>query len=712
MVYLISIWLLVVIATFQLGLATHLPRRGYVTHCEIQIHNAEKLTAAFEKRTKFIHVKLNFGEKINLQDNTSDVVDAYHWVWVVGSKGKFLLSLPFDFPSLSLGTLSLRLDTVRLNASLPPDSDCFKTSSDSDKLAFIAKALLATANELILRESEVCLEKHDRESTMYTYYNVLQGQMLYECWNHQDDYPTTKSRSVRPWMKTILLLAFIVSLYFPLLLKFFMRSHPESKIYQGRSVEYLSFLTDIPTGPKYWLFFKGNSNNYIYIARCLIYLFLFILLQFLPYIIAFVTDKEDFYLRWEAVVQNGNSAVVHCIVWYVLSNSIFTLFVVGMIITLNWKSDWFERIFIEDSYDRTRISLDLFDLPDALKIPNDPYSGLKRFFYVLQARAEMLVRVELWESGYYGIKIFYKFFKIKLGKGWSVFIIVTCFLPYCVVFLLIVSLNCIPFLYCFMRMFQVWLTSTQISKSLQLMLLWILFIFVEVILLGKCITIMLYLIEIIGYTFTGMIINAGALSKFYVFIIGIVAYILSVLNSYTAEYSNLLFTIIEIAKKVLDKNLTEVETNKNEDRVNRNFIRMDSQVICTNQSYPLFNRSMMLNPPPAVMLNSRNFVSVQQEVFEYIAQKYKPFSVEITLRILRVVLYLITLVLGFSLLCVVNSFEHLTVVQNLFASAGIVCTFPILCLMLQSKQSCLNQEAIMRHMILRDIESFMKDDAN
>ncbi|XP_071946405.1 uncharacterized protein [Antedon mediterranea] len=699
-------WLLVSMVTFHLGSTIHVP----IPSCHIKIYEPERLTQAVENRKTFMRVKLNFAEKINLQ-NDSDVVDAYHWVWVVGSKGKFLLSLPFDFPSLSLGTLSLRMETVRLNASFPQDSDCFRMADDAVKLTLIAKALLETSDEPILSTSEVCLEKHDLVNTMFTYYNILQGSMLYECWNHNSDNSLTKSRSSRssrPWMKTITLLAFIVSFYFPLLLKYVLRSHPESKIYQGKQIKYLSLLTDIPTGPKYWLLFKGNSNNYVYITRCLFYLFLFIFLQFLPYTIAFTTDKEDFYLRWEAVLENGKTTV-HCIVWYVISNTIFTIFVVGMLYTLHHKSDWFERIFIEDSHDRTRISLDLFDLPEALKIPNDSYSGMKRFLYVLQARAEMLVRIELWKSGYHGIQLFYRFFTIKLGKHWSILIIVTCFVPYCAGFLLIVALNCIPFLYCFMRMFHVWLTSTQISKSLQLMLLWVLFIFVEVILLGKCITILLYIIEIIGYTFTGIVIYAGALSRIYVYAIGIFAYILTMINSYTQQYSDLLWNVLNTAEKITKEN-KGIEKNQNIDHPNRNLVHSNSHVICTSQSFPLFNRSMTLNPPPAVILNSHNFLSIRQDIFEYITQRYKPFSVEIMSRVIKVFVYLMTLYLGFSTLIMVNQFQKLSIVQSLFASAATVCIFPFFYSILESKQANRTQEAVMHHMIRRDIESFMKED--
>ncbi|XP_072028547.1 uncharacterized protein [Amphiura filiformis] len=284
-------------------------------------------------KLNFLDVDFNSTEFAYLQ-NTLDVIDPLTWVLSVGGNGKLLLQSPFDFKYVSLGTLSASgVGSVDIDIITPEcfTGDI----SDEEKLCSIVDLLYSLTidainnfqsktNDLILQVSsfKVCLEKqsakrryifrnkNDRtvnllERMSESAHGILQSTPEYSCWVAND---TTEMITPTPiiiprdrtnwWFRWLLnIVATFIVLFSPyLFFKYFDWQNPpkDNKI----RIDTRPY----PFGFFHFVFYSTflKCDDLCSLSCWLRYIFFFLLMaflcciQFLPYL---YVDPNNYSLR-------------------------------------------------------------------------------------------------------------------------------------------------------------------------------------------------------------------------------------------------------------------------------------------------------------------------------------------------------------------------------------------------------------------------------
>ena len=161
-------------------------------------------------KLNFLDLEFNSTEFAYLQ-NTLDVVDPLTWVLSIGGNGRLLLQSPFDFRYVSLGTLSAS-GVSKMDIDIMTPGNYTDSNSDECKMYCIVELLYnlvfdaveyfqSTTNSMLLPLSSfnVCLEKQSAEKR-YVFRNkdertvniferlsesghsILQSTVEYNCW--------------------------------------------------------------------------------------------------------------------------------------------------------------------------------------------------------------------------------------------------------------------------------------------------------------------------------------------------------------------------------------------------------------------------------------------------------------------------------------------------------------------------------------------------
>lgn len=184
----------------------------------------------FDKKVDLIYLKWNlryddeyFGtSKVNSylqQENV--IIDPFVWVLSRSKSGLELLSYPFDYRMLSLGTLESGVSKVAPFQVIIPkgEAECFRRAPDSDRLHMLAELFLSTTFDVIKETSKqssetpsICVEKHSRRSPsvadMYLGTHIaLQVSSSYLCWTTDAKSNQLAEFEVQlstPWLRSII----------------------------------------------------------------------------------------------------------------------------------------------------------------------------------------------------------------------------------------------------------------------------------------------------------------------------------------------------------------------------------------------------------------------------------------------------------------------------------------------------------------------------
>ena len=202
------------------------------TRCKLHtsVHNNLNIHKLFNKSVDLIYLKLSLRyddeylgtSKVNsyLQQE-NDIIDPFFWALSCSESGLELLSYPFDYRMLSLGTLESGVSKVApLQVTIPKDeAECFRQTSDSERLHMLADLFLSTTFDIIEDTSSqsstnqsICVEKHSRRlpsvADMYLGTHIaLQVSSSYLCWTTDAKSNQLAEFEVQlstPWLRSIM----------------------------------------------------------------------------------------------------------------------------------------------------------------------------------------------------------------------------------------------------------------------------------------------------------------------------------------------------------------------------------------------------------------------------------------------------------------------------------------------------------------------------
>ncbi len=201
-----------------------------VTRCKIQTSSnfVSNVKEIFDKDSDLVYLKWKFHvEDPELQDEigrlylqrNADIIDPFTWVLARSKNGHRLLTFPFDFGMLSLGTLELGISKPSaFQIVIPEDQiDCFRNTSEAERLSILAEFFLSATAEIVrVSDNEyptsICLERFSKRSIsaaqVYIGTHVmLQMSSYYSCWYKNQSTSNLNQFNIEPqtgWLNSIL----------------------------------------------------------------------------------------------------------------------------------------------------------------------------------------------------------------------------------------------------------------------------------------------------------------------------------------------------------------------------------------------------------------------------------------------------------------------------------------------------------------------------
>ena len=282
---------------------------------ELANQNATEHLVSLVNNTKtiFIFIKLNFinaefeNARFQYLKNTTNVINAGYWVWTRGSVGQFLLEAPFDFKTISFGTLSIGVErSAALDIKILPENEtgCFiNQTTDSERIQAIARLLLeltSTNTEELpkhMQMQQICLERQKMNlrpsfsdlAVKTSMHLILQASSYYDCWQSKDIEEPNRVKK-HTWTLIIEWTGFILAIHLPLIFLYFaLWKNPPTDIplqsieQENIKIKRLILDTDlIPVGPLYWTVYKGNQYSILCVCRWLALILIVCLIPFIP----------------------------------------------------------------------------------------------------------------------------------------------------------------------------------------------------------------------------------------------------------------------------------------------------------------------------------------------------------------------------------------------------------------------------------------------
>ncbi|XP_072044695.1 uncharacterized protein [Amphiura filiformis] len=199
-----------------------------LTHCKFRVSPIfnSNIKEIFDKSSDLVYLKWEFHTENKASDDylssyleNTDVIDPFTWVLARSNKGLRLLTFPFDYSMLSLGTLEpgvAKLNPFKIIIT-EDQVDCFRNASESDRLLMLANFFLSATSGIEEHASKdehhasICLERHSRRSKasaeVYLGTHItLQMSSSYSCWSKMTTNQTLTEFKVdpnTPWLKSI-----------------------------------------------------------------------------------------------------------------------------------------------------------------------------------------------------------------------------------------------------------------------------------------------------------------------------------------------------------------------------------------------------------------------------------------------------------------------------------------------------------------------------
>ncbi|XP_071946403.1 uncharacterized protein [Antedon mediterranea] len=724
------------------------------TTCLLEMDGTDVLQELLEGDAVFINIKLlsfvDASDSVGMDfyENTT-VIDVNHWVVAVGKIGELLSTFPFDFEYLSLGTLTPGVEHISLNVTSIPE--CFFDVDNEDKLNIIAKSLLQLESDENVKQ-DVCIERQlTRDNFSVSgvygvpacYYTLLQGSTYFECWqiSGEDSSVELSNFVTHFWLDTFFWISVVFTFYFNLFfVSFFCRVKPMV----DNEKQYLSIRTDLPMGFKYLMFYKGNQYTFVFVSRWLVLLVLVAFLQYIPYIIAHVSDSDNFTRRWAAIFNNEVIQESTFWGWNIYVNLVYFIF--GVILMITWLNcqNWFETKYIE-SIMRDHFFLEEFNLAPDLKIPKDNYSGLYRFLFVVKERTKMAVSISHWK---HGLKGFWKSLSFINNKVLQYTVAAILVVPFLCIYTIGTAVNSIPLFYCMLRFFQIWVIDDNMKLSNRVLMISASFglLFVEIALLGKFVSIFAYVSGIVCYFCIGLLVNSGTAGVFVAVSVIVIGYVISTLTDYYKGYVVLLQQVISVLDELITDNMVQVSSDKLPsfpqctDQINNTCIPLSTVVDfqaggnagtstgpstghstgpstdpnTQPTSTPTPSNGTPAPAPssdstslPVIRQDTEGLTAIEKTLFDLIVQKYRPTGIQILTVIMQLLILSLVIWVGFSTLKLIEDFTDLNQQVELFAGVVIAGIVPLFQEILRNKAEEESRQKIREKCIRRDIEEYL-----
>ncbi|XP_071944921.1 uncharacterized protein [Antedon mediterranea] len=524
------------------------------TTCLLEMDDTDVLQELLKGDAVFINVKLlsfvDASDSVgtSFYENTT-VIDVNHWVVAVGEIGELLLTFPFDFEFLSLGTLSPSVEHISLNVTSIPEC-FFELESDKDA------------------KQEVCIERQldnfnvwDLSLASAAYYSILQISTYFQCWQISDDGSVKLSKFMKHSLYKIFnWLSSIFALYFIwFLVSFLCHVKPMNE----NRKEYLSLQTDLPMGPKYFLIHSGNQYNCIFILRWLILWALVGLLQYIPDIIANLLDSNSFNRRRAAL-----KVIPECMPQYLCcQKGIFInvpqiILCFLLLISCLARQVWVETHLINlSNLHKIRRSMDVRLILKIMKLPKNNYSGLHKLSFEMKEHMKLIVSISHWKNGLNWFRDCFTKINNKV-----IHITMLCILggPFLIGYGIFTIFMSLPIVHIFLRFML--LHPVGMVNSCKVVTIYIVILMYGISMLSvlfanvKLITPHIFII--IWYFYIGLLVNPGTAGAVAAIILIVLGYVISIITDYYKEYVVLLQQVISAFDELIKNNMVQVSSEK------------------------------------------------------------------------------------------------------------------------------------------------------
>ena len=691
------------------------------TDCVLELppDTIEQLPNVFIEGAVFIRFNLKMKGMKTIYENSSDVVAPFTWVWALEGKGDLLLSYPFDFQQLSLGTLSLGVVDVDVAVTLPDDG-CFQQAADADKQRILAKfigSLVQSANDTIkdldvfTEETVICTEKQltsDEFAVIGVYaiplstYYVFQGSTEYECWpGSSDPFESEPMRiSKHGWLGAIFALGFILALFSPLAASFFIRHNPPI-VADGE--EYLAINSDLPLGLKYLLCFSFQDCSAVVAIRWFVYVVAFMLIPFIPYIVSYVIRGDAFIYRMEVAygLLLSKSLVIF---WFVVVNLIFLTIAMLFLGLYLYDDSFVPNSLIVMPADRRYFGF-VFDMPPELHVPNKKTTPMRGFMYTMLHRTQMAINPDVWS--FWFNDLFWKKIYGLLGKrsddgdrnscrfiaALLIFLIV---LPFAIVsFLFFLLFNSIPLFYTIF-----WVIAKSLSNDVRAseVIVALMTMFLSFAVLFIFVAAFVFVAELIGYTFIGFVLNSDFAGPIVVVVITVAGYLINAATNFYDKYCILLKRLIEQAETI-DKELAKTGRRQMEDEAANN-----SDMELKQQDS---GETQTILPAVRQLVRDRNGVpTIPLRLFKLVVAKYQPMYLEVASVLLQLLVISILVGFGLATIIYIDAVSDLPATVEFFATVIVATVVPVLMLILKSPAKEENDDEARSCQLNADLEYY------
>ncbi|XP_072163217.1 uncharacterized protein [Diadema setosum] len=725
----------------------HAQNSSSTVECTLLIRNKESMMAqlrnVFSKGAIFVYFKLDFNSTFTMYSNSSYVVDPLTWVLAVDGKGKLLLTYPFDFEQLSLGTLSYGVFHMNLTVAVPHNG-CFQKGDDGIKrqiVALLVSELVQSVNDIRMnaeKESLVCFERQLTSEEfdltgvyaipLCTYY-VFQGSTAYDCWLTNSDHFDSEPMRVRKhgWLGAILAVGFLLAFFSPLAASFFIRKNPPVMI---NGEQYVGLNSDLPLGLKHLLCFSLQDYSLIVVVRLMVYVSAFMLIPFLPFIISHAIRRDLFTQRSAVAYELLLSKNLVPFYFIIILNVIFLAIIVLFFALYLYDNKLISNYLVVEMADRRYFGF-WKNMPENIWVPEKHGETLYIFMFTLLYRTQMAINPAVWIFFFYPVGTYIH--SVFGGRGSDrmknacrniftclAILIVFPFAFLRVLFLLL--LNSVPMLYILLFLSSKTL-SNQVRASEITSALFILFLSFAIVFIF--VAAFVYVAEVIGYTFIGFVLNSASAGPFFVAALTVTGYVIKATTTFYDKYCILLMRVMEAAKRV-DSELASKQSQREESsgeettweqskenyryvRTVRRNRRNKKNVKVTLRGYKCRPQESIMEARDTILLKYKQHISViPLRLFEDVVAKYQPMYLEVGSILLKLLVMVLVMTFGISTLVFIDGINDLPAVVEFFATAIVAGVIPTLTLILKSPAREENEGTANAEVL----EAFLKDYAS
>ncbi|XP_072042339.1 uncharacterized protein [Amphiura filiformis] len=691
--------------------------------------------------TVFVYMKLdftnvNFTDRLYYLNDTGDVINALYWVFARGSTGDLLVKSPFDFKTLSLGSLSIGVEVISVDVKIIPedDTDCFlHGSNDTQRLNEIASFLLNLTSRFQsieqIETTKICQERQDpaRFFDQYDFsgiHTLLQSSTSYFCWKSNELLvPFHVDRL--SWVYILQWSGLAAALFLPFVALYCLIWKIPPKDYNGETRYALN--TDlVPIGLLYTLLYwepKSRIRNcFLYFCRWMPILFLVSFVPFLPKVIGTYFFQEQLY---EDRIKAHDKAAKDLIAKHHEHKSLsppvpviyFTL-ILDICFLYSVTTVLLHYIYITYKSEKGKIKQDSPNVPLIFFVIAKILP--RQFKYLYRTCRSVDENPASWKNMYdrsktllkiaWYPKLFWEVVKNAIrsyldtvfsfciyprgdtdprvcGGGlrskiatcfWFPIWIITAILLGALTIVLIITtwiVAAIPCSWC-LSFISFTFIDGESERMMLFRLILLLLGVVGALTFGIIVLALniVYAVEIIGYTFIGLVINSSFLLPYCSIVVTVLGYLIYSVCSLYDDYHKMYHSIFELAIKV--------DANNDDDDENRAKL-----IIMQNDDIP----------------------TISSDLFWKLVDRYKPLGEAVTKLVVgRIIPMLVVGIAVFMILNKVDNLKSLSETVNLLSFVFITGAIPTIWYLVQNPSSQICQNAALLCQMKLDMEEYTK----